>query len=231
MSCEDEHHNHNHHNGSSHQHIAPIPTTTSQSLNSKIDLYKVSALNLQNPPDQLQKLFKDQEHKFEIHPTIKSDCDEQLIINIPFLNGSVKLYSLILRTNGESYCPKTIKLYKNDKTIDFDNIDSKKPIQEITHPQIGIADDEISDVIDSESTFIEHFLQRHKFTGVQQLTIYIQNIYEDEDQCQFHSIELRGEFTELNKDPIITIYESAANPADHKNLTAIDQKGNIQFGS
>ncbi|KAI5951792.1 hypothetical protein KGF54_004867 [Candida jiufengensis] len=80
-------------------------------------------------------------------------------------------------------------------------------------------------------TFVEHFLQRHKFTGVQQLTIYIQDIYNDEDQCQLHSIELRGEFIELNKDPIITIYESAAYPADHKNLTAIDQQNNIQFGS
>lgn len=186
-----------------------------------------------NQPDDLAKIFKTPDKKYEIRPTIKSDCDEQLIINIPFLNGSVKLYSLILRTNGSSYCPKTIRLFKNDKMIDFDNIELKKPVQTITHPQVGVADDvdESEDIVESDNDFVEHFLQRHKFTGVQQLTIFIADIYdESEDQCRIHSIELRGEFTELNKDPVITIYELAANPADHKNLTAAEHQNNIQFG-
>jgi len=238
MSCEHEHHhgsgshgNHNHDHD--HDHVAPIPTSSSQSLNSKIDTFKVSALNMANQPDDLAKIFKTPDKKYEIRPTIKSDCDEQLIINIPFLNGSVKLYSLILRTNGSSYCPKTIRLFKNDKMIDFDNIELKKPVQTITHPQVGVADDvdESEDIVESDNDFVEHFLQRHKFTGVQQLTIFIADIYdESEDQCRIHSIELRGEFTELNKDPVITIYELAANPADHKNLTAAEHQNNIQFG-
>ena len=110
MSCEDEHyhgHSHNHnHNHDDNDHIAPIPTSSSQSLNSKIDTTKVTALNLANPSDELAKLFKDSNTKYQVKPVIKSDCDEQLIINIPFLNGSVKLYSIILRTNGDIYCPR-----------------------------------------------------------------------------------------------------------------------------
>ncbi|CCG21501.1 hypothetical protein CORT_0A11160 [Candida orthopsilosis Co 90-125] len=239
MSCEDEHHhshgshgnnNHDH----DHSHVAPIPTSSSQTLNSKIDTFKVSALNMANAPGELAKVFKTPDKKYEIRPVIKSDCDEQLIINIPFLNGSAKLYSLILRTNGNSYCPKTIKLFKNDKMIDFDNVELKKPVQTITHPRVGVADDvdETEVIVESDNDFVEHFLQRHKFTGVQQLTVFISDIYdESEDQCRIHSIELRGEFTELNKDPVITIYESAANPADHKNLTAAEHQNNIQFGS
>ena len=69
-----------------------------------------------------------------------------MIINIPFLNGSVKLYSIILRTNGDLYCPKTIKLFKNDTSIDFDNVDSKKPIQVLTHPQVGVANNDSDDL-------------------------------------------------------------------------------------
>lgn len=246
MSCEDEHyhsHSHSHgnghgggHNHDEHDHIAPIPTTTSQSLNSKIDTTKLTALNLSNHPNDLPKLFKTQETKYQIKPIIKSDCDCQLILNIPFLNGSVKLYSLILRTNGNKYCPKTIKLFKNDKLIDFDNVNTKTPQQKLTHPQIGVLiddEDEMEDSLVDDGDFVEHFLSRAQFTGVEQLTIFIEDIYDDEgeDECWIHSIELRGEFTELNKNPVITLYESAANPADHINLTSIIDKQNFTFGN
>ena len=95
----------------------------------------------------------------------------------------------------------------------------------ITHPQIGVAnDDDLPEILQSDDDFVEHFVSRHKFTGVQTLTLFIENIYDEgEEECHLHSIELRGEFTELNKDPIITLYELAANPADHKNITVVEQ--------
>ncbi|WLF77568.1 hypothetical protein PVL30_001286 [Lodderomyces elongisporus] len=242
MSCENEHyhgHGHNHnHDGHDHDHVAPIPTLSSQSLNSKVDLDKVSALNMANPKSDLARIFKSAETKYEVKPVIRSDCDEQLIIIIPFLNGSVKLYSLILRTNGEEYCPKVIKLFKNDTSIDFDNLEGKKPTQTINHPQIGLAtdiDDEDGQqtVVESEDTFVEHYLSRPKFTGVEQLTLVVESIHdESEDQSRIHSIELRGEFTELNRDPVVTLYEQAANPADHKTTeTRLENQNQFQFGS
>ncbi|EGW33474.1 uncharacterized protein SPAPADRAFT_151638 [Spathaspora passalidarum NRRL Y-27907] len=244
MSCEDEHyhgnghHNHNHDHGHDHgDHIAPIPTSSSQSLNSKIDTSKLTALNMANPTDDLAKLFKTSETKYHIKPIIKSDCDCQLIINIPFLNGNVKLYSIIFRTNGDKYCPRTIKFFKNDKTIDFDNVDTKTPTQKVKHPQVGLSVDEddeenIPEVVEEEGDFVEHFLSRSKFTGVHHLTVFIEDIYddEDEDECWLHSIELRGEFTELNKEAVVTLYESAANPADHKKLGVSDYNG-VSYGA
>lgn len=228
MSCEDEHHSHGggghggHDHG--HSHTAPLPTNESQSLNGKIDTPHVTALNLANSPEEAGKLFKSQQDKYQLQPVIKSDCDAQLIINIPFLNGSVKLFSIILRSNGDKYCPKTIKLWKNDRTIDFDNVEDKKPTYKIEHPHSGVMynDDEVPEVLEDDGEFIEHYLPRHIFTGVQQLTVFVEDIYGDEDETHLHYIELRGEFTELSKDPVITIYELAANPADHKNLTAAE---------
>lgn len=221
MSCEQEHNE----NGHNHDdHILPIQTNTSQNLLSKINLDGVKALNLANPSDELPKLFRPLEEKFELKPVIKSDCDAQLIINIPFLNSSTKLFSLILRSNGDKYCPKTIKLFKNDEQIDFDNVESKKPIFTITHPRLGVMynedDNDLPDILEQEDEFVEHFLPRHKLTGVQHLTVFIQDIYEDEDEdeCHLHYLELRGEATELTKDPVITLYELAANPADHKSF-------------
>lgn len=234
MSCEDEHHNHGNGHGHGHSHVAPLPTNESQNLVDKIDSPHVKALNLANPGDEISKLFRKADEKYQLKPIIKSDADSQLIINIPFLNGSVKLYSIIIRSNGDKYCPRTIKLWKNDKTIDFDNVNERKPTYKIEHPQVGVMyndeDDEVPDEIKNDGEFIEHFLPRHQFTGVQQLTVFIEDIYnnDDEDECHLHYVELRGEFTELTKDPVITLYELAANPADHKNLT-VTESANFSF--
>lgn len=226
MSCEHEHsngHGHGHDHDHDHDHVAPIPTGAAQSLWTKIDHPHITALNMANPADDIRRIFKKNDDRYSIKPTIKSDCDAQLIVHIPFVNVSVKLFSIILRTNGESYCPKTIRLWKNDQSIDFDLAVSKKPTFTIEHPLVGIADDdddELPEIIESETEFVEHFLPRHIFSGVQHLTIFIEDVHGDEDELRIHSVELRGEFTELSKDPVITLYELAANPADHKNMMA-----------
>lgn len=226
MSCEHEHH-HLHGDDDPHDdHVAPVPTSTAQLLNLKINLPQVTALNLENPRDELSKVFKDANSRYSLKPIIKSDADEQLILHIPFLNGTVKLHSVILRTNGDKYCPKKIQLWKNNRDIDFDSVDLFKPNFSMSHPHVGVPynddedGDEVPEVLETDADFVEHHLPRHVFTGVHHLTMFFKDIYGDEEEVHLHSIELRGEFTELTKDPVITIYESAANPADHKRVDA-----------
>lgn len=220
MSCENEHF---HSHGDDHDegdHVPPIPTFSGQLLNNKIDLPHLRALNLANPVDQLGQLFKSEDNRFSIKPVIRSDADEQLILHIPFLNGLVKLHSIILRTNGDKFCPHTINIWKNNANLDFDTADAK-PHFVLNHPEVGIAagdDDEGDDLPDSlEGTdFVEHHVPRHVFSGVHHLTMFFRDIHGDEDMVQLHSIELRGEFTELSKNPVVTLYELAPNPKDHK---------------
>lgn len=228
MSCENEHH-HLHGDDGHDDHVAPVPTSAAQLLNLKINLPLVTALNLHNPKDELAKVFKNESERYSLKPVIKSDADEQLILHIPFLNGSVKLHSIILRTNGDMYCAKTIQLWKNNTSIDFDSVDQFKPQFVITQPHLGVPyndDDEIPEVLESDADFVEHHLPRHVFSGVQHLTMFFKDIYGDEDETHIHSIELRGEFTELTKDSVITIYEAAANPADHKKVEAPNFQAN-----
>lgn len=203
-----------------HQHAPPpIPTNPSHNLYHRIDTTQLTALNLANPKDELAQLFRAPDDKYKLKPVIKSDADAQLIINIPFTNSLVKLYLLIVRSNGQDHCPRHIKLYKNDKLIDFDS--SKKPEYVVEQPRLGVMYDDEDDMPASDNldTFVEHFLPRHKFTGLQQLTLYIEDLWdEDTDESWLHYIELRGEATDLTADPVITIYEAAANPADHKKV-------------
>lgn len=226
-ACHSESHDHGHgshdhgHGGHSHSHGdgPPPATNVAQLLNLKIDLAQVVGLNLQNAPDEVGKLFKDASRRYELKPVIKSDADEQLILHIPFLNGSVKLHSVILRTNGSRFCPKTVKLWKNARHIDFDNVHDTKATYTVTHPQVGVPvddDHEMPDELVAESTFVEHHLPRHTFSGVRSLTLFVEDIYGDEEEAHLHSIELRGEFTELTRDPVIALYEVAPNPAYHK---------------
>jgi len=78
-------------------------------------------------------LNESDEHTFEHCLTgkggyLESDCDEQLIINIAFVQ-SVKLHSLKLHCSQENG-PKNIKLFINQPhTLDFDSADSMEPVQ------------------------------------------------------------------------------------------------------
>ncbi|KAH3668348.1 hypothetical protein OGAPHI_002102 [Ogataea philodendri] len=217
MSC---HHQHSH-------GVAPIPTNESQSLNSDVLTTQVSALNIENSPQDLAKLFKTQTTKYQLIPEIRSDADNQFILHIPF-QGSVKLYSIILRTaRHPNHCPRTIKLYKNQPSLDFDSVGTTKATHEIEHPQIGVEfDDDLPEEFVAEDTFVEHYLPRRLLTGVTSLSIFFQNNWADDDDevLKLYSVELRGEFTPLTKDPVVTLYESAANPADHKNMLSQETK-------
>lgn len=221
MSCEHEHHNHNHDHD--HSHVPPVPTSAAQLLNLKINLDHVVALNVQNPRHEWPKVFKTGNSRYEVKPVLKSDADEQLILHIPFLNGSVKLHSVILRTNA-LHCPKTIQMWKNSPQIDFDTVEDFKPHFSATQPHVGVGyddEDEMPLVVETDADFVEHFVPRHVFSGVQHLTLFVKDAYDDDDESHVHLVELRGEFTELSKDPVITVYEAAANPADHKAIETV----------
>lgn len=183
----------------------------------------MTALNVQNAREEWSQVFKSNETRYEVKPVLQSDADEQFILHIPFLNGSVKLHSIILRTNA-LHCPKTIQVWKNSPHIDFDNVEDFKPQFSAVHPQVGVgydAEDDMPTVIASDSDFVEHFVPRHVFSGVQHLTLFVKDAYDDKDESWLHLVELRGEFTELSKDPVITLYELAANPADHKAVESV----------
>ena len=68
---------------------------------------------------------------------LRSDCDEQLLISLPFVSA-VKLHSLSILGGGET-APKTVKLFINNDSLAFDDVEDKKPLHEfeLTAMDIG----------------------------------------------------------------------------------------------
>lgn len=58
-----------------------------------------------------------------------SDCDEELIINIPF-TGIVKLHSFCIIGGPEGSSPAKLKLFINQEGLDFDSAHERTPVQE-----------------------------------------------------------------------------------------------------
>jgi hypothetical protein len=101
----------------------------------------------------------------------------------------------------------------NREDIDFDNVDTTSPIQEwelVPSADLGAAPDGIA----------EYPTRVARFGSVRNLTIYFPNNFGN-PTTQLYYVGLRGEFTEISKDPVITLYEAAPNPTDHVNITGI----------
>lgn len=206
---------HHHHHDHDHDHVPPIATNASQTLRNQIDFQRLTALNASQPNSELYKVFdKYEQTRYDVSAYVSLDLDEQLILNVPFLDSSVKLYLVILKTSGGELCPKTIKLFKNRRDLDFDHAEETKADFVLNHPQVGYEGSESQDL--NEDNFVEHYLPRHVFSNLTHLTFFIQDLHGDSDECRLYYVELRGEHRKLSKDPVVTLYESAANPADHQ---------------
>lgn len=128
--------------------------------------------------------------------------------------------------------------------MDFSTASESKPTTTLTHPEGFGVDPESQTIVasatrgggsrgelassaapsSSSSTsslddegIAEYAVSRAAFSNIKSLTLYISENY-GEETTKILYIGLRGEWTEMNKNPVITIYEAAANPKDHKNL-------------
>lgn len=109
---------------------------------------------------------------------LRSDCDEQLLISLPFASG-VKLHSLNIWGGGET-APKTVKLFINNDHLAFDDVEDKKPHHEfeLTAKDVG------------GGTIVLPFV---KFQFVTNLTIFISNNLADDEVTTLERIQLFGQ--------------------------------------
>ncbi|CAG8442781.1 6544_t:CDS:2 [Ambispora leptoticha] len=111
--------------------------------------------------------------------------------------GNVKLKSISIKAGPGDNCPSKLKVYINRDDVDFDAVETYEPTQEWELVQTS------------------EIIEISKMSNVRNLNLYFSDNFGGEI-TRIYYIGLKGEWTEIKKDPIITLYEAAANPADHK---------------
>ncbi|RKP20337.1 thioredoxin-like protein 1, partial [Rozella allomycis CSF55] len=134
-----------------------------------IDVKQVHCLN-QDAKHTVHNIFKKEGF-------LKSDCDEQLLINIPFLQN-VKLHSIKI-SGPKGKAPKTIRFYVNRLTMGFDEVDSIEPTQ-----TIQLDEKDIGKVVP---------LRFVKFQNVHTVVIFIEDNQAGDDETIIENIQIIGQ--------------------------------------
>ncbi|KAF9223595.1 DUF1000-domain-containing protein [Gyrodon lividus] len=196
------HHLHHHNEGCDHDHdqgdVGP-----NDNLFPYIDRPNVIALNATEPGSSVIKPWHERTST-EVY--LESDADEQLIIRVPF-TGSVRLRSLLLKAGPGELTPEKIALFANESSLDFSDVQDKTPTQEF----------EVAEGRDVG----EYAIKTAKFSNLSSVTLFIPS-NRGAAATRVYYIGFLGHWTERKSNPVVTVYETQANLADHQKIRGMD---------
>ncbi|RDW62751.1 galactose-binding protein [Coleophoma crateriformis] len=198
--CHDEHDHSGHSQHDGHDHSDDLTPALQYSLYQHINFDEITTLNESQAHSGKAIVKKTWAERMQEEPALESDADEQLLLHIPF-TGQVKLHSILIRSSPADSAPQTLKVYINRDDLDFSTCGDLPPAQEFSLSQTS----EIQDIQ----------VKRALFGKVQSLTLFIEDNY-GEDTTLLSYLGFKGDWMQLGKAPSNILYESAANPADHK---------------
>lgn len=183
-----------------HDHVTDADRAAAYSLYLKIDTEKVQCLN--EADDGSGKLvFKPWDQRMDKEKFVESDCDEELLFNIPF-TGSVKLKGIIIIGGEEDTHPNKMRVFKNRPNMTFDDAASK-PEQEF---ELAI----------DRNGEIEYTTKAARFNQCECISLHFPSNFGGETSKVYY-IGLKGDFTQAHRHEVtICTYESSPNVADHK---------------
>lgn len=125
--------------------------------------------------------------------------------------GQVRLHSILIRTSTTPSSPKTLKVFVNADSMDFDTASEKDPTQMLS----------ISQTNDVQ----EIPVKRAYFNTTRSLALFFEDNWSggEEDETRISYLAFKGDFMKLNKEPVSVLYEAAANPADHKAIAGVKE--------
>lgn len=190
-------HNHGHGHSGCCDHGDPVDESTAYSLYQKIDTINVECLN-ELVDGSGVKVFKAYSERLNTSEYVQSDCDAELLFNIPF-TGDVKLKGIVVI--GDPQLAR-MRLYKSNLRMSFDDVNAEPDQEfEIRHDTQGL---------------VEYPVKPTKFFNVHHLTIHFvnSNREDDDNPCRIYYIGLKGEFTQVNRDGIV-IANYEIRPTEH----------------
>ncbi|GAA5997925.1 PITH domain-containing protein [Rhodotorula paludigena] len=177
-----------------------------------VDRDKVVALNAEEGKEG-KVVIRPWDQRQQEDEWLESDADEQLILHIPF-TGNVKLRSILVKTGPAGYTPDKMLVFAN-QLLDFDEATS----QDVTQNFDVAATKEV----------VEYAVRPAKFPSVRSLTLFFPSNH-GEDTTRVSFVGFKGEYSALTRDPIITVYEAQANPADHAKIPGLDSTAHSRIG-
>jgi len=198
--CSDESHS------NEHDHNSGSDSGSRDNLFQYIDRSNVVALNAPSPSEDGPKVIKPWNERLDEAVAVMSDSDDQMIFRIPF-TGSVKLRSLLLKTGPADHTPTKVVLYANEPSLDFGDIADKVPTQEF-------------DVAQGREVG-EYALKAFKFSNLASITLFFPGA-QGADTTQIYYVGFLGTWTERKNNPVIAVYETQANLADHEKIQGTD---------
>lgn len=215
----DHNHDHNHNHGGccdeGHSHELDQPAGEKYTLYLQVDVDHVRVLNSESS-NCGQALFKPWAERFNEDPSVESDADEELIVCIPFTDN-VKLKAIAVLGGPGDQTPSEMSAYANRDDIDFASAGDVVPDQEweLVPPQ------------GKNSEIAEYRTKVARFSSLRTLTLHFKANY-GAGTTRITYIGLEGEYSAFTRDPVITTYEAAANPSDHKTKATTGSSSMIQ---
>jgi len=206
-------HNHDHDCGDhahSHDHTQTDASGPSDNVFVHIDRDNVVALN---SIGEGKEVIKPWNERLDERVYIESDADDQLIIRVPF-TGSVKLRSLLLKSGPGEQTPAKVALFANIDNLDFSDAQDKEPLQQFdvaVGREVG-----------------EYPLKPAKFPNVSTITLFFP-ASQGAETTRIYYIGFLGQWSERKQEPVITVYESQPNLADHEKIQGTE--GNFSMPS
>ncbi|XP_065342463.1 PITH domain-containing protein GA19395 [Cloeon dipterum] len=195
-------HRHGHSCEGEHQHDESPEMGVQYSLYTKIDKENLECLN-EETENSGKDVFKPWEQRLNFEKFVESDCDEELLFNIPF-TGNIKLKGIIVVGANDDSHPSKMKLFKNRPKMTFDDV--------------GVKVDQEFDMQRDPTGRLEYSPKVVTFSSVHHLSIYFpKNFSDGEESTRIYYIGLKGEFSEAHRHGVtICNYEAWASPSDHK---------------
>ncbi|SPO24544.1 uncharacterized protein UTRI_03813 [Ustilago trichophora] len=211
-------HNHSHsgpcghdHHHDDDSHVKP-DEGDQDLLYSSIDRDRIITLN-ETISGSGALIFKPWDRRFDPHPELLSDADDQLIIHIPF-TSSVKLSTLLFRpSSNPQFTPESIKLYKNlpESNISFEDLPSL-PQNKITTTLNSIP------TISDTTQIIPFPLAPVKWSNTDSVTIFIESSL-GQNQSAIQFLGFKGKSSGYKRQaPQNIVYESAPQLKDHSKV-------------
>ena len=161
----------------------------------------ITCLN-EREPKSAHLVFKTQENKLEHDLVLQSnEGDPELLLYVPFV-CPVKVLSLCIIGGGNGTTPQEMRLFKNQDSLDFGNVERMTPVQTF-------------ELLENPYGDIEYTTRVSKFSSTNSLYIHFPRSTGG-DHLEISYIGIKGESSGYRRTAIIAVYESKPMSKDHK---------------